>query len=95
MTNDIGFVPLFARVLLEREKKEISAGGIIIPESVQQKHAPEYGRVIAVGPTCDDSVKVLVGKTVYFARFAGAWLKVNDRDFFICQDEDILLGEPV
>ena len=95
MTNTLGYEPLFARVLLEREKKEVTTGGIIIPEQAQTKHAPEYGRVVAMGPTVDESIKSLMGKTVYFAKFAGAWIKVEGKDYFICQDEDILLGEAV
>lgn len=91
--TDIGYEPLFARVLLEREK--IKTTGIIIPESVEKRNMPEKGIVLKVGPTADDSVKALVGKSVYFAKFAGAWLKVGDRDIYVCQDEDLLLGEAV
>jgi chaperonin GroES len=82
------FTPLFARVLLERETLKV--GKIIIPESAEKRNAPTKGRVVACGPTCDESVKVLVGRTVLFGKFAGDWIKDGDKEIFIVQDEDIL-----
>lgn len=90
--TELNYEPLFARVLLEREKKD-KIGSIYVPETSQTKYTPEIGKVLKVGPTADDSVKSLVGKTVYFAKFAGAWIKIDDSEYYICQDEDILLGE--
>ena len=80
--------PKFARVLLEREK--VKASGIIIPESAEKRNAPVVGTVVAVGPTADESIKI--DSKVIFGRHAGDWIKSPDgREFFICQDEDILV----
>lgn len=89
--------PLFARVLLAREKLMKSGGGIIIPEHAQKSHAALEGRVVAVGPTCHSSVKDLIGRRVAFGTYAGEWQSKHrlpdlspTEDLFICQDEDLL-----
>lgn len=83
------FKPLFARVVL---KKHIPTqqGRIIIPDQFQKQLTDQTGEVIAVGPTCDATIKV--GQTVYLGKHAGAWIKMpgTDDELFICQDEDIL-----
>ena len=81
--------PTFARVILERESLK-SKTSLIIPEIAEKRNAPTQGKVIAVGPTADDTVKEMIGKTVLFGKFAGDWIKVGDRDLYIVQDEDIL-----
>lgn len=89
MSEKLPFRPLFARVLLERPKVE-KVGSIIIPESIQSRHAPAKGTILAVGDTCDESVKALVNREVLFAKFAGDWIKIGEKEYFICMDEDIL-----
>lgn len=87
--------PLFARVLLEREKKE-KQGGIIIPEEAQKRHATLRCKVLAIGPACDPSI--VPGITVLIGRHAGDWINIDgkpiagadDAEFFIAQDEDVL-----
>lgn len=90
------YKPLFGRVLIEREIKEKTAGGIINPYA--QRHAKLTGKVIAVGPTADETIKP--GMQVVFGAHAGKWLDASydmtsnpkdDAPYFICQDEDILL----
>ena len=81
--------PLFARVILERESLK-SKTSLIIPEVAEKRNAPSRGLVIAVGPTADDSVKSLIGKTVLFGKFAGDWIKDGDKEVYVVQDEDIL-----
>lgn len=88
MTN-IPFTPLFARVLLRREKKE-KIGSIILPEQAIGKYNKEEGVIVAVGHTCDDVIKELIGQKVMFAKFSGAWTKIKDEEYFMCQDEDLL-----
>lgn len=88
--------PLFARVLLERPKAD-KIGSIILPDQERLRHASMKCKVLAKGPTADESIRV--GATVLVGQHAGAWLnaegkpvsKPDDADFFICQDEDILL----
>ena len=89
------YKPLFGRVLIKREAKEKTKGGILIPESQIKRHAKSEGVVIAVGPSAEG---VKVGDHVVFGKHAGAWLdssytgtsENDDGTTFICQDEDIL-----
>lgn len=87
--------PLFARVLLEREKK-IKEGSILIPDEAQKRHATTRCRVVATGPTCDSSIEI--GQSVLIGRHSGDWINADgkpiasseDREFYIAMDEDIL-----
>lgn len=87
--DKLPFTPLFARVLLSREKKE-KIGSIILPDQAQDRYNPEEGVVIAVGHTADEAVGALIGKKVMFAKYSGAWINIQDKEYFLCQDEDIL-----
>lgn len=78
--------PLFDRVLLKRE--ELKAGSIIIPETAKDRNAPSRGTVVAVGPTCEGSVKV--GDRVLFGQHAGATLKVDGVENYVVAEEDII-----
>jgi chaperonin GroES len=82
--------PLFARVLLKRDSVQTKSKLIIIPEQAEKRLAPTTGIVIAVGPTCDESIKP--GQHVVFGQHAGAWVKLpgSDEEHFVCQDEDII-----
>jgi len=87
--SKIPFTPLFARVLLKRDKVE-KIGSIIIPTTSANKYNPEEGILIAVGHTVEDAVKDLLGKKVMFAKYSGAWIKIQDEEYFMCQEEDLL-----
>lgn len=87
----IPFTPFFARVLLKRDKID-KIGSIIIPEMAVGKYNPEEGIVVAVGHTVDNEVRECIGKKVMFAKYSGAWIKVEGEDYFLCQEEDLLLG---
>lgn len=86
------YKPIFARVLIEREVKKQTTGGIIIPNA--KRHASCEGTIVALGETASDILKV--GQRVQFGRHSGAWLNgslaadADDGTLFICQDEDIL-----
>lgn len=87
--------PLFARVLLEREKPE-KLGSIYVPEEVQKRNATTRCRVLAKGPAADKSIEI--GSIVIIGQHAGAWINArgmavpnpNDAEFYIAQDEDVL-----
>ena len=87
--------PLFARVLLEREKAT-KVGSILIPDSAAKRHASLKCRVIAKGPSADESVRI--GSLVIIGMHAGAWLNAEgkavsqpeDAEFYIVMDEDII-----
>jgi chaperonin GroES len=89
MTN-IG-TPLFARVLLKRTKVD-KIGSIILPNATADRYTPDEGVVVAVGHTVDEEINDLIGKKVMFAKYSGSWIKIKDEEYFICQEEDLLLG---
>jgi len=87
--------PLGDRVLVKRlEQEEVTKGGIIIPDSAKEK--PMKGEIIAVGPgkIGDDGkhVKMHVSKgdLVLFNKYAGTEIKVDDEDFLVMREDDIL-----
>ncbi len=86
---NIPFKPLFARVLLQRAKVD-KIGSIILPDSATNKYNPEEGIIISVGHTVDTEVEELIGKKVMFAKYSGAWIKICDEEYFMCQEEDLL-----
>ena len=88
--------PLSNRVLVKRSKAKTSKGGIILPDSAQEK--PKEGEVVAVGPgECDDEgrvhpLSVKVGDKVLFSAYAGTEVKhgSGDEEFLIMAEDDIL-----
>ena len=91
----MGFRPLHDRVLVRRvEAEEKTAGGIIIPDSAQEK--PSEGEVIAVGSgarndqgqvtPCD----VKAGDRVLFGKWGGTEVKVDGEELIIMREDDIL-----
>lgn len=88
--------PLNDRVLVKRleAKEQTSVGGIIIPDTAKEK--PQEGEVIAVGPgkSLDSgSVQAMTVKTgdkVLFGKYAGTDVKLDDEDYIIMREDDIL-----
>lgn len=87
--------PLGDRVVLERdESEEKTAGGILLPDSAQDR--PARGRVVSVGngKLLDDgtrgALQVKVGDRVIFSSYAGESLKVNDEELLLMREDDIL-----
>ncbi|MBZ5498194.1 MAG: co-chaperone GroES [Acidobacteriia bacterium] len=87
--------PLHDRVLLKRfEEKEVVKGGIIIPDTAKEK--PMEGEVIAVGPgkMLDDGKRspldVKAGDRVLFGKYAGTEIKIDDEEYVIMREEEIL-----
>ena len=88
--------PLFARVLIRREKFASKAPSIIIPDEAAKRNAPSKGVVVAVGPAADEAIRP--GMTVIFGQYSGAWVnpdgaavtREEDAEFFVCMDEDII-----
>ncbi len=75
--------PLGNRVLVKRSESKLSKGGILLPETAQEK--PRQGEVVAVGPGKIDekgNIKALelhVGDTVLFSSYAGTEVKTGRR----------------
>lgn len=95
------YKPKFGRVIIKREIKEKSAGGIIIPDA--KRHATCIGIIESLGETAgliENQEKSIfnIGDKVVFGRHSGAWLDAtygqagdnDDGSLFICQDADIL-----
>ncbi|MFN0065929.1 MAG: co-chaperone GroES [Chlamydiales bacterium] len=86
--------PLGNRLLVKRNKAEGRKGGIILPDSAQEK--PKEGEVIAAGPgKYDDSgvlgfMTVKVGDKVLFSSYAGTEVKQGEEEYLILSEEDIL-----
>ncbi len=87
--------PLHDRVLVKRvEEKEVVKGGIIIPDTAKEK--PMEGEVIAVGPgkVQDDGKRspldVKPGDRILFGKYAGTEIKIDDEEYSIMREEEIL-----
>ncbi len=87
--------PLHDRVLLKRlEQKEVVKGGIIIPDTAKEK--PMEGEVIAAGPgkMMEDgkrsTLDVKAGDRVLFGKYAGTEIKIDDEEYVIMREEEIL-----
>jgi chaperonin GroES len=87
--------PLHDRILVERlEEQEQVRGGIIIPDTAKEK--PQEGKVIAVGSgkVTDDgkrlALDVKAGDKILFGKYSGSEVKVDDKDYLIMREEDVL-----
>ena len=87
--------PLHDRVLIKRvEEQETVRGGIIIPDTAKEK--PMQGKIIAVGPgKRDDDGKLIPmnvkkGDLVLLPKYGGTEVKINDKEYQIVREDDIL-----
>jgi len=88
--------PLHDRILVQRleDKQEKSEGGIIIPDSAKEK--PQRGKVVAVGngKTTDEgtvvALEVKKGDKVLFGKYAGTEVKIEESEYLILREDDIL-----
>jgi chaperonin GroES len=96
------FRPLHDRVVVRRvTADEKTAGGIIIPDTAQEK--PSQGEVIAVGPGGRDEsgklipIDIKVGDRVLFGKWSGTEVKIDGKDLLIMKESDIMgvIDEPV
>lgn len=88
--------PLGDRVLVEfiDDQKEQRKGGIIIPDAAKEK--PQEGKVIEVGPgkMTDEGTRIPMnvkkGQRVLMPKYGGSEIKVEDKEYQIVREEDIL-----
>ena len=87
--------PLADRVVVKPiERERVSKGGIVIPDTAKEK--PQEGEVIAVGEgrLSDDGkrlpMEVKVGDIVIYAKYGGTEIKIEDEEFMILRESDIL-----
>ncbi|ABQ89485.1 MULTISPECIES: co-chaperone GroES [unclassified Roseiflexus] len=88
--------PLGDRVVVKpKPREEKTKGGVILPDTAS-KERPMQGEVIAVGPGrhTDDGklipISVEVGQQVLFAKYAGTEFKIDDEEYLILQERDLL-----
>ena len=85
----VALKPLADRVLVEAAAaEEKTAGGIIIPDTAQDK--PPRGKVIAVGTgKKDEPLTVKVGDSVLYGKYAGTEITIEGREYLIMRESDI------
>ena len=91
----MSFRPLHDRVLVRRvEAQEKTAGGIIIPDTAQEK--PMEGEVLAVGAGARNeqgqivALDVKVGDRVLFGKWSGTEVKIDGEELMIMKESDIM-----
>jgi chaperonin GroES len=91
----VNITPLHDRVLVRRlEEKEVVKGGIIIPDSAKEK--PQEGEVVAVGAGKINekgdrvALDVKVGDRILFGKYSGNDIKVDDEEYMILKEDEIL-----
>jgi chaperonin GroES len=87
--------PLGNRVVVEPiEQEEITAGGIVLPETAKEK--PQRGKVLSAGPgeRNEDgdrvAMDVAAGDTVLYAKYAGTEFKMDGKKLLILRETDLL-----
>jgi len=95
MASKLKLKPLGGRVIVEPiEQEDITAGGIILPETAKEK--PQEGKILASGPGERDEdgkrieMEVKVGDKVLYAKYSGTEVKVDGKKLLILRESDIL-----
>ena len=95
MASKLKLKPLGGRVIVEPiEQEEMTAGGIILPETAKEK--PQEGKILAAGPGDRDEdgeripMDVQIGDKVLYAKYAGTEVKVDGKKLLILRESDIL-----
>jgi chaperonin GroES len=95
MASKLKLKPLGGRVIVEPiEQEEMTAGGIILPETAKEK--PQEGKILASGPGERDeagnriAMEVKVGDKVLYAKYSGTEVKVEGKKLLILRESDIL-----
>lgn len=91
----ISLKPLGARVVVEPlEQEEVTAGGIVLPETAKEK--PQKGKILSVGAGDRDdkgnriAMDVKAGDTVLFAKYGGTEIKIDGKKLLILRESDLL-----
>ncbi|HRT18342.1 MAG TPA: co-chaperone GroES [Candidatus Paceibacterota bacterium] len=88
--------PLSNNVIIEQFKEEEKTkGGILLPQSAE-KERPQQGKVISVGPGKTNNqgkvipMNVKKGDIVLFSKYSPQEIKVEDKEYLVLKEEDIL-----
>jgi len=92
--NTFNVKPLHDRVIIKRIEERKTSSGIIIPETVSGEK-PQKGKVIATGPGKihnNQLVKLEVkeGDEVLFGKYSGTEIKVNNNEYLVMREDDII-----
>ena len=95
MASKLKLKPLGGRVIVEPiEQEEMTAGGIILPETAKEK--PQEGKIVAAGPGDRNEdgermeMEVKVGDKVLYAKYSGTEIKLDGKKVLILRESDIL-----
>jgi chaperonin GroES len=92
--SKFAYTPAPGRLIVESlEQKEVSSGGIYLPESAKER--PQLAKVVAYTPGRDKDGKstaplVSVGDTIFHSKYGGTEVKIEGADFLILREDDIL-----
>lgn len=83
--------PMSGKVLVQPQAAEQkTSSGIIIPDSAQEK--PQKGKIIAVGNAKhEEPMEVKIGDMVLYSKYGGTEIKIDDQEYLIMNQNDILL----
>lgn len=88
-------VPLMDHIVLKPvEQEEISASGLVIPDSAKEK--PQHGHVLAVGPGKRndkgelDTIDLVAGDRILYQKYTGQEVSVGTEDYIIIRFQDVL-----
>ncbi len=90
----VNITPLHDRVIVKRiEEKESVKGGIIIPDTAKEK--PQEGEVVAVGNGKREKgelipLDVKVGDRILFGKYSGNEIKIDEQEYLILKEDEIL-----
>jgi chaperonin GroES len=76
------------------ESEEVTAGGIVLPETAKEK--PQKGKILSIGPGDRDeegkriAMDVSPGDVVLYAKYAGTEIKVEGKKLLILKESDLL-----
>lgn len=80
--------PLDKNVLVKIIKKDSKTkSGLVLPDTASEEK-PQEGKVIAVGD--NKEIKVKKNQTVIFAKYSGSEIKIDEEEYLILKNEDIL-----
>ncbi|MEK7680194.1 MAG: co-chaperone GroES [Deltaproteobacteria bacterium] len=91
--NKLDVRPLADRVIIERMDERKTKGGIVIPETSDNKS--QKGRVVAVGPgKIEDGIlqklSLGIGDKVIFGKYAGTEVNITGKDYLIMREDDVI-----
>ena len=95
VSTEVNFVPGRDRVLVKPiEKEESRKSGLIIPDTAKEK--PQQGTIVSVGKSklTDEGKELPIdykkGDTILYGKYSGTEIKIDDTDYLILTQEDIL-----